>query len=104
MIHLDSKLSEESEHRLTWIEMGEGDVGMHITSFEKKHRTVTIAFKDIGKKMEINKKHDSPFKDLEEMKPPVLITFTKVESIESMIAQLEDLKEILELENGESLK
>ncbi len=99
MIHLKAKFNENSEHEFVWIEMGNGDVGMHISDFDKKVKSVMIAFKDGGVEMPIGKLYNGKdfYNSFIEMNPPVIITFSNPKSIDSMISQLKDMKKILKL-------
>jgi len=77
--------------------MGNGDVGMHISEYSEEYKNIMMAFKDSDDIKPINVTYDiTDFYDsFEDINPPVILTFSNPDSIDSMIAQLNDMKKLL---------
>ena len=73
------------------VEFGTGDIEMVRTVTGKDGVTI-LAFKDLDVPKEIGSVHESGYKDLKDMGPVVMFTFSKVSSIDSLISMLEGCK------------
>ena len=77
---------------VTVCEMGTGDVWM-LGSEKDKEGSVVLALKTVLDPQPINVKRKTKVKSFDEMAPELVFIFSKVESIDSLIGQLEDIKE-----------
>ena len=73
------------------VEMGSGDIQMCGGTKDDFGR-VHLCLKTTEDAREINVSYDNDFKSFDEMKPELVFMFSKVESIDSLIAMLEDCK------------
>ncbi len=76
---------------VTVCEMGTGDVHM-LGSLKDDDNEVSLAFRTVPDPQPINVKTKTSIKSFDEMKPELVFIFSKVESIDSLIGQLEDCK------------
>lgn len=72
------------------VEFGIGDIGM--TYSEVRNNKIILAFKEYSEPHEIDVIQKLSFNSFDEMKPPLVFSFSNPKSIDALIHQLEDMK------------
>ena len=82
-----------TNHKLLLLEFGTGDI--ELTYSDVRNGKIILAFQEHKEPHEIDKIEKSPFSSFDEMKPPVIFSFSNPKSIDALIHQLQDMKKDL---------